>query len=170
MTYPIDELAARRGRKPSAKEMRVTVATPGIHVPGDKWYPRGSREAEPYEMREAQEYQRQLRDVEKAPLADRKEAAEAFLEAMKDPALVAERISWLFDGNYGYGAMQAAKRVLGMSARANKAATLTQMIAALEWRTPPRLAVQAWKKLSSAQKAALDKAVKAEIHAAEKGE
>ena len=123
-----------------------------------------------YEMQEAREFQQQLREVEKAPLADRKEAAAEFLEAMQDdPERVGERVGWLLDGNYGYGAMQAAKRVL-KNTRSNRAAQLTHMVAALDWQCPARAAMAAWKKLSAAQKAALDKEVNAVIRAVEKGE
>jgi len=124
-----------------------------------------------YEMREAQEFQSTLREVDRAPLAERKEACAEFLEAMRhSPDLVAERIGWLLDGNYGYGSMQAAKRVIKGSSRMNKAAQLTHMVAALEWRCPARMAAQAWKALSSSEKKALDRAVGAEIKAAERSE
>lgn len=116
-----------------------------------------------YEANEARSFHKQLADVEKAPLSDRKESAERFLEAMRDPELVAERINWLLAGNYGYGAMQAAKRILHLGKRANKSAHLTHMIGALEWQCPARLASAAWKKMSTAEKAALNAAVKKEL-------
>lgn len=117
-----------------------------------------------YEMREAREHHRMLGEVEKAPLHERKEACAEFYEAMAhDPAIVGERIGWLLDGNYGYGSMKAAERVMAMSKRANKKATLTHMVGALEWKCPARMTMAAWKKLTPAQKAALDKAVQAEI-------
>lgn len=116
-----------------------------------------------YEAREAQEFHKQLREVEKAPLADRKEAAAEYLDAMKnDPSRVAERISWLIDGNYGYGAMKAAERVL-RSPRMNRGAALSIMVAALDWQCPQRAATAAWKKLTKAQRDALDEAIKTEI-------
>lgn len=113
-----------------------------------------------YEMREAQEYHRQLGEVEKAPLHERKEAAKEFYDAMaNNPDIVGERVGWLLDGNYGYGAMKAAERVMAQSARANKRATLTHMVGAVEWRCPARMTMAMWKKLSAAQKAALDREV-----------
>ena len=121
-----------------------------------------------YELREAQEYQKQIRETEKAPLSERNEAASEFLDALRNPTLVAERIDWIIEGNYGYGAMQAAKRVLGQSARANKIAQLSQMVAALEWRCPPRAAVAAWKKLSAQDKKYLEKEIEDVIRNAEK--
>lgn len=121
-----------------------------------------------YEQREAMEFYRQLQSVEKSPLAHRKEAAKEFGEALRDPSLIGERIGWLFAGNYGYGGMKKAQQVLKMTARANKVAILTQMIAAVEWMCPARAAVAEWKKLTPAEKTALDKAVKAEIADEEK--
>lgn len=113
-----------------------------------------------YEMREAREHHRAMSEVEKAPLSERKEAAAEFLDAMANhPDVVGERVGWLLDGNYGYGSMKTAERVMAMSKRANKLAMLTQMVGALEWRCPVRMEMAAWKKLTPAQKAALDREV-----------
>jgi hypothetical protein len=120
-----------------------------------------------YERRELAEAQQKLREIEKAPLADRKEAAASFFEAMRDrPDVVGERVGWLLAGNYGYGSMQMAKRILS-SPRMNRAAALTHMIAAFEWSTPGAMARAGWKKLTPSQKANLDRAVQKEIRAAE---
>ena len=149
MDYPVDELAARR-RTHASVQTRTTMPS-----------------QQEYEAREAQEFHKQLNEVEKAPLAERKEAAQAFYEAMAhDPAVVGERVGWLIAGNYGYGSMKAAERILAMSKRANKAASLTHAVAALEWRCPIRFAMQAWKKLTPDQKRKLDSFVKAEISSA----
>jgi hypothetical protein len=105
-----------------------------------------------YEQRELREANQRLTEVERAPLADRKEAAVEFLAAMRDdPDLVAERVGWLLDGNYGYGQMLMAKRVLG-APRMNRVAALTQMVAAFEWSSPGAMTREAWKKLTKARK------------------
>lgn len=123
-----------------------------------------------YEHRELREANQRLSEVERAPLADRKEAAAEFLAAMRDhPDLVAERVGWLLDGNYGYGQMLMAKRVLG-SPRMNRGAALTQMVAAFEWSSPGAMARAAWKKLTKGQQSALDRAVQAVIRDAEREE
>jgi hypothetical protein len=120
-----------------------------------------------YELREIQEAQGKLAEVRRAPLADRKEAARDFFEAMRDnPQIVGERVGWLIDGNYGYGSMLLAKRVLG-APRSNRAAALTQMVGAFEWQAPEEMTRAAWKKLTAAQQAALDRAVQKAIRAAE---
>jgi hypothetical protein len=128
-----------------------------------------SSSPEEYEQREVRAAQQRIREVEKAPLADRKEAAAEFLEAMRDPNLVGERIGWLLNGTYGYGPMVLAKRILG-SPRMNRRAALTHMIGAFEWQTPGAMAIAGWKKLTKSQQAALDRAVDAEIRDAETAE
>src|SRR3990167_3089706 len=131
--HPIDELARRRKPAPAAPASRI----PSQHE---------------YEQREAQEFHRHLTEVEKAPLTDRKEACANFLYAMQhNPDIIGERIGWLIDGNYGYGAMKAARRIAEAGGRTNKAAQLTHLVAAFEWKCPPRLAVAAWKKLTAEQ-------------------
>ena len=121
-----------------------------------------------YERRERQEAQQRLTEVERAPLADRKEAAAEFLAAMRDdPELVAERVGWLLNGSYGYGQQLRAKQILG-SPRMNRSAALTHLTAAYEWSTPSALAMAAWKKLTKAQQVALEKAVQVVIRDADR--
>ena len=116
-----------------------------------------------YEMNELRQFHKQLEYVEKAPLSERKEACREFHEAMvKYPELVGERIGWLLDGNYGFGSYQAAHRIV-KSPRMNRVAALTQIIAALEWQCPNAMARAAWKKLSKAEQAHLDKVIRHEI-------
>lgn len=121
-----------------------------------------------YENRSLMEAHRHMQEIEKAPLADRKEAAQDFFEAMRDdPALVAERLGWLIDGNYGYGEMLKAKQVVA-SPRMNRVAALTHMIGAYEWQCPTAMSSASWKKLSTQEKKMLDEAVKIVISEAEK--
>lgn len=115
-----------------------------------------------YERRERQEAQQLLAEIRRQPLSDRKEAQESFLEAMRDPALVAERLGWLLNGSYGYGAKMMAQQVM-KSPRMNRSAALTQMVGAFEWRVPEDMVRTAWKKLSAGEKAALERAVQAAI-------
>ena len=122
------------------------------------------------------EYERQSRDeafrreieIERAPLSDRKVNARKFFELMRyDPALVAERVGWIIDGSYGYGEMMKAKQIVA-NPRMNRVAALNCLIALYEWQCPRRLCVEAWKKLTTAQKNMLDKAIEVVIKAAEK--
>lgn len=120
-----------------------------------------------YEHRSLAEADRHLREIERAPLAERKEAAANFLDAIRtDPALVAERLGWIIDGNYGYGEMMKAKQVVS-NPRLNREAILVQMVAAYEWMTPGDMARAAWKKLTGKEKQALSAAVDVVITAAE---
>jgi hypothetical protein len=122
-----------------------------------------------YENRSLTEAYRHMRDVEEAPLKDRKDAQKEFLDAMRtDPAIIAERLGWLFDGNYGYGEMMKARQILTMRGNANKAASLNQLVGAYEWRCPPAMTVAAWKKLSASEKNLLDRAIKIVIEEATK--
>lgn len=121
---------------------------------------------EAYENREAADFHRQLREVARAPLRDRQEACREFFEAMRDhPDVVGERIGWLIDGNYGFGAGRAANDIL-RNRRMNRAAWLTQTVGALEWQCPQDMLVRAWKKLSPSEKAKLERAVEREISSA----
>jgi hypothetical protein len=115
-----------------------------------------------YESRELTAAHRALAEVEHAPLATRKEAAVEFADVLRSPWLVAERVGWLLDGNYGYGPMLMAKRIV-KSPRMNRAAVLTQLAAAFEWQCPPRMAAVAWKKLTTVEQNLLDQAVKKAI-------
>jgi hypothetical protein len=116
---------------------------------------------EEYERRERDEVRKKEREVEEAPLRDRKEAQAEFLDAMANrPDIIEERLGWLFDGNYGWGAMTVAKEILNYKGRTNKEAILTHMIGVHEWQCPARMAADAWKKLTAAQKKKLDAAVR----------
>jgi len=89
---------------------------------------------------------------------------------MRDrPQVVGERVGWLLDGNYGYGSMLLAKRVLG-SPRMNRSAALTQMVGAFEWQSPEDMTRAAWKKLSASEKARLESEVQSAIQSAESEE
>ena len=119
-----------------------------------------------YETNEARLLHKQLEAVRLAPLADRKAAQADMLQAMRDdPALVAERVSWLIDGNYGYGSYTMIRRIL--ASRCNKPAALVQLVGALEWGCPERLTANAWHALTANQQEKLNKLVLAEIETTE---
>jgi hypothetical protein len=110
-----------------------------------------------YEQREAQEFGRQLNEAERNP-ARRADCEELRQLLATDPALVAERIGWLLDGSYGFGAAAAAERELA-NRRANRVAWLVQTIGALEWRCRRASVIAAWKRLAPTEKRALGAAV-----------
>ena len=105
--------------------------------------------------------------INRESLGDRKAARDAFHEAMaEDPATVAERVSWLLDGNYGYGQMVMAKEAVAAK-RSNREALLTQMVGVFEWQCPRDMSRAAWTKLTPAQKRGLSAAVAVVIKNAE---
>lgn len=120
-----------------------------------------------YDYRSLNEEFSHRQKIEKAPLSDRKEACSEFAEALKDPALIGERIGWLIDGNYGRGEMLKAKQIIA-SPRMNRRAALTLLIGVYEWQCPGDMGVRAWKKLTASEKKNLDAAVDIVIEAAEK--
>ena len=112
-----------------------------------------------YERNERDRFHRDLREIDRTPLSERKESCREFFEAMKgDPDLVAERVSWLLDGSYGKGSYDASREV-ARNTRMNRVAWLTQITGALEWRCPADMLIRAWKKLTSAEKDRLKNAV-----------
>lgn len=123
-----------------------------------------------YDANELTMARRDEERINAEPLADRKECQAAFLNAMAtDPALIAERIGWLIDGNYGYGPMLLAKRIV-TSPRMNRVAGLSQLICVFEWRCPRTMGMAAWKMLTKSQKADLETAIETVIAEAEKSE
>jgi hypothetical protein len=103
-----------------------------------------------YETREAQLFSKQIEDVENQPLHDKQEYAKEWAYSITiETETVMERIEWLLNGSYGYGAMKAALSVAN-NKRMNRAAWMGITIAAVEWRCPNRLAVKAWKSMDPA--------------------
>lgn len=123
---------------------------------------RSSRDAE-YEENERRIFNRDMREAESGSVAERRESCMEAFEIMRDdPDRVAERVSWLLDGTMGYGAMQAARRIAS-NPRMNRVAALTQIVGALEYKCPQPMFIRAWKKLSTEQKARLNRAVEREL-------
>lgn len=155
-----DILIARQKREAREARERASSSPRSAGIPS---------QAE-YERRELSEARKRIQEIERASLADRKEAAAEFLGAMQAyPQLVAERVGWLLAGNYGYGPMLLAKRILG-SPRMNRSAALTQLAGAFEWQSPEAMTRASWKKLTRAQQAALERAVQGAIRDAEREE
>lgn len=116
-----------------------------------------------YHAREMRSMQAQLAANETAPLPDRKAATqEAFLVMRDNPALIADRIGWLFNGDYGYGAQHKAKQIIG-SPRMNRVAALTQLLMALDHNTPMTGSIQAWKRLTPVQQKNLKDLIEMEL-------
>ena len=116
-----------------------------------------------YEEREAREFLRQQSAPELLTKAEKSEARKEFAAAMAHtPALVADRVSWLLAGSYGYGSYQAARRV-AVNVLMTREAWMVQIIGALEWQCSRAATRSAWKELTKAQQQALNAAVLAAI-------
>lgn len=114
-----------------------------------------------YETRERLAFTRQLSEVKPD-----KESRATFAEALiKTPDLVAERIGWLLNGSYGYGSYVAALEV-ARNKRMNRAAWLTNVIAALEWGCDARYVAKVWSGLTPEVQEAFNALVIGEIEAA----
>jgi hypothetical protein len=96
------------------------------------------------------------RNLDKAPLGERKAYRDAFALAMRvTPRIIAERIDWLLNGTYGRGEFERAWLVMTAGHGTNVQAQLVALIGAMEWSCPYRHTREAWKMLSDAQKKAL---------------
>jgi hypothetical protein len=116
-----------------------------------------------YEMRELAMFRKQMEEVERLPLAERKEnAREWFNDLMNDQKLIAERVGWLLNGSYGKGSFDSACRVLA-SPRMNQVAWCAITIANLEWRCPAKMAIASWKKLPVETRYIVNEAIRREI-------
>ena len=116
-----------------------------------------------YEQREIQSAIAEERRVEAAPLAERKEGQTSYFDSIKNaPEVIAERVGWLLEGNYGHGWQL---RALSATARMNRPALYSQMIAILDHQCPSRMAVDAWKKLTKAEQGKLQRLVEQVIEA-----
>lgn len=111
-------------------------------------------DAKEYEVNEISRFHKDLENIEKLPLQERKDNAYEWGESLRHTGgskyncqgVVSERIVWLLNGSYGYGAMVKALEV-AKNKRMNRAAWLAQTIAALEWHCPATMARKEWKKL-----------------------
>jgi len=116
-----------------------------------------------YEMRELSMFRKQMEQVERLPLAERKENAREWLnDLMNDQKLIAERVGWLLNGSYGKGSFDSACRVLA-SPRMNQVAWCAITIANLEWRCPAKMAIESWKKLPVETRYQVNEAIRREI-------
>ena len=119
-------------------------------------------ETKEYEYQERIRFNKQIRDVESAPLSERREARDNWVEAMKSPVMISERVDWLIDGSYGYGSYIAAREVV-MNKRMNRVAWFAQVLAALEYGCPANFARSAWNLLYEHEQKAVNAAIGAVI-------
>lgn len=116
-----------------------------------------------YEEREQAEFVRQRNAPLLLTRAEHKESAKEFATDMANkPGLVAERVSWLLNGSYGYGSYQQARKVAA-NTHMTREAWMVQVIGALEWGCREVDTRRAFNAMTSEQKAKLNALVLAEI-------
>lgn len=112
-----------------------------------------------YQKRTEAEYKRDLAKAQRGTKEEKEAAAKLWLEHAKtSPELVAERIDWIFDGSYGYGACVVAWKLLDSGRLIVH--LLLPIVAGLEWMVPTELSMEAIGKLDSDELTALH----AEVH------
>lgn len=120
-----------------------------------------------HERRERSEAMAREREVERLPLSDRKFAREEMHDVIANrPKVVGERIGWLLDGNYGYGAMVLAREIAD-NKRMNRQAGLLALVGIHEWSCPRKFTFEAWKKLDELQKINLELEIRKAIESYE---
>jgi hypothetical protein len=133
------------------------------HIKGTRKFMSPIPSQRDYEMRELSMFRKQMEQVERLPLAERKENAREWLnDLMNDQKLIAERVGWLLNGSYGKGSFDSACRVLA-SPRMNQVAWCAITIANLEWRCPAKMAIESWKKLPVETRYQVNEAIRREI-------
>jgi hypothetical protein len=115
-----------------------------------------------YEQREAKELADSIRSNELAPLRYRLQARNDWRgDLIREPYTIAERVEWLLNGTYGFGAQQRAKRIL--LSRGNHVAQLAQLVANMEWHCPANFAQGAFLSLTKDQQTKVNSLIAAVI-------
>ena len=115
-----------------------------------------------YEMQEAIRHHNYILSLDRAPLAERKEAQANFLNLIADPSHTATLTEYLLNGDYGKGPYDICKRI-APNKRMNRAAAIAQLLAAYECRCSARNTIAAWKQLTPAEQKTVNAAILAVI-------
>lgn len=116
-----------------------------------------------YEENEASILHKQLQKAEDLKSQDAKEAERDALELMKESNIVQLHLTWMFNGDYGYGAMRQAESIRDAHGRTNKELRLIQLLCALDCNTSRARTIRAWKQLYCVQKHMLSLAIRTAI-------
>lgn len=117
-----------------------------------------------YHKNEMKRFQVEVAEHSKASRAEFIERMGKLRECWTDyPEIFGERVNWVFNGSYGYGAMVHAIRIAEGSKRANRAAALSQLTALVEWQLPENYTRKVWKTLTTDQQARVTAIVAAEL-------
>jgi len=116
-----------------------------------------------YKQNEVRKFRAEYERIQKEPEVGAN-GAQFYVDCVKDPELVAERIGWLLNGTYGFAEQYTAGQILN-NKRMNQVAALSQMIAVIEWQTSTARAREEWKNLTKDEQKKLDSLIRAEIKA-----
>jgi len=116
-----------------------------------------------YHDQEMTRLYRKMAAIEAEPAKEQAESAATLLESMIEVKWMVEKADWIVYGNYGYAEQFKAKQILSLSKRANKAAQLCQLTAALEYGVKSATVRKLWHKLTPEQQTALNAAFQALI-------
>jgi hypothetical protein len=117
-----------------------------------------------YETRELRSLAAQLAACVNAPLADRKEAQAEWRKALVEaPDMIAERVGWLIEGCYGFGAYLRAQESL--KSRGNRPAQLALLLAPLDFQCPQAMARAAFASITEEQQERVTALIALEIEA-----
>mgnify|MGYP001370440704 FL=1 len=111
-----------------------------------------------YEQNEAILHSRYVQSIERAPLAERKEAQADALQLMRDPETLTRLTRYMLAGNHGYRPHIIAREI-AENKRMNRTAALTALVCLYETRTPNANTRAAWHQLTSDEQTAANAAV-----------
>ena len=116
-----------------------------------------------YEANECRRHCAFIREIEAAPLAERKEAQADWSDAIThNPGMIAEQVGWLLHGSYGFWPAKLAARIKA-NARCNQAAQIACLLDAEDHSCPPEMAQAAFKALTPAAQKSLNTAILREL-------
>lgn len=116
-----------------------------------------------YHDNEMRLLRKQLDELKNATKQEKAEAKRSLLECWNDyPKVYGERVSWLLNGTYGYGAMVEALKIAD-NKKLNRVAGLSQLVAAIEWQCTQAVTASAFKALPAEKQAQLSAIVQVEI-------
>ncbi len=112
---------------------------------------------EPKDHGEVQSYFNQVDEINKAPLGDRREAAEEWFKAMRDkPEEVARHVRGLIRGSLGWEwavkAEEANRPSASGNVRTNRIAAMGMLVAARVYKCPPDAAKRMWSSMTPEQR------------------
>lgn len=115
-----------------------------------------------YAQNEKRLTNRRLNELSHEPLSIRQANRKEYAKDLHDTRLIVQRIEWMLDGNYGFGAYLICQDIMSRP-RMNRVAALSQMIGGLEWKCSAVEARKAYLSLDTAAQDRINTAIQAVI-------